>query len=276
MRAQAHAPSESANERVSPRVLLIVLSRSAMAAAPARPFRVALAVDASPAARHAATWAAASGLLGGPGTELHLVSVVPTPPLPAPPGRPTLSPGPLMPPSLGSVAAQGMEDYMRRVDEQNQAHRSLLQETAQRLVQQARRDGRTACVAMRAACLLRVDVRAVGATGADAALHSLRASRPGRRRRRRLRSRRAARGVLPRAGTPHCCCALSRVHASHASRRIASSQGVDHLVLGTRGMGAFKRALYAMVGLGSVSDYVLHHAPCAVTVVPEPPPAASQ
>jgi hypothetical protein len=165
MRAHARAPSESVSLASEPAQGLAHCAFSfrsaAMAAAPARPFRVALAVDASPAARHAATWAAASGLLGGPGTELHLVSVVPTPPLPAPPGRPTLSPGPLMPPSMGSVAAQGMEEYMRRVDEQNQTHRSLLQETAQRLVQQARRDGRAACLAMRAVCLLRADMRAV-------------------------------------------------------------------------------------------------------------------
>ena len=46
------------------------------------------------------------------------------------------------------------------------------------------------------------------------------------------------------------------------------ANGVGHLVLGTRGMGALRRAVYAAIGLGSVSDYVLHHAPCAVTVVP--------
>jgi nucleotide-binding universal stress UspA family protein len=52
---------------------------------------------------------------------------------------------------------------------------------------------------------------------------------------------------------------------------VRAPQGIDHLVLSSRGLGSFKRALYAVVGLGSVSDYVLHHAPCAVTVVPEPP-----
>ena len=50
--------------------------------------------------------------------------------------------------------------------------------------------------------------------------------------------------------------------------------GVGHLVLGTRGRGALRRALYAAIGLGSVSDYVLHHAPCAVTVVPLPATAS--
>jgi nucleotide-binding universal stress UspA family protein len=41
----------------------------------------------------------------------------------------------------------------------------------------------------------------------------------------------------------------------------------DHVVIGNRGLGAMSRTMLSMVGLGSVSDYVLHHAHCPVTVV---------
>jgi hypothetical protein len=106
-------------------------------AAPAAPKKVALAVDASPASRHAVAWAAAAGVIPA-GAALHLVSVVPTPPLPSPPARPTLTPGPLLPPSVSSMAAMGMEEYMRRVDALNEEHRKLLEDTAAALAQQAR------------------------------------------------------------------------------------------------------------------------------------------
>lgn len=39
----------------------------------------------------------------------------------------------------------------------------------------------------------------------------------------------------------------------------------DVLLIGSRGMGAFKRTF-----LGSVSDYCIHHVPCPVIVVKEP------
>ncbi len=48
----------------------------------------------------------------------------------------------------------------------------------------------------------------------------------------------------------------------------ARANGATHLVLGSRGLSAFKRGMYALIGLGSVSDHVVRHAPCAVTVVP--------
>lgn len=48
--------------------------------------------------------------------------------------------------------------------------------------------------------------------------------------------------------------------------RLASELKVDVVVVGSRGRGALKRAL-----LGSVSSYVMHHAPCAVLVVPQQP-----
>ncbi|GAB4816632.1 hypothetical protein N2152v2_003678 [Parachlorella kessleri] len=39
----------------------------------------------------------------------------------------------------------------------------------------------------------------------------------------------------------------------------ALENGVDVVVVGSRGMGSLKRALMSFVGLGSVSDYVVHH-----------------
>jgi nucleotide-binding universal stress UspA family protein len=44
--------------------------------------------------------------------------------------------------------------------------------------------------------------------------------------------------------------------------RVVKEKGVDVLVLGTRGMGTFKRAF-----LGSVSDYLVHHCTCPVIIV---------
>eukprot|EP00795_Rhopilema_esculentum_P014370 gene14370-5418_t len=45
--------------------------------------------------------------------------------------------------------------------------------------------------------------------------------------------------------------------------RIAKDNGIKMLIMGTRAHGALKRAF-----LGSISDYVVHHAHCPVTVVP--------
>ena len=42
---------------------------------------------------------------------------------------------------------------------------------------------------------------------------------------------------------------------------------VDLVVLGSRGMGSFKRSLMSFVGLGSVSDYCVHNLPCPVLVI---------
>jgi nucleotide-binding universal stress UspA family protein len=50
--------------------------------------------------------------------------------------------------------------------------------------------------------------------------------------------------------------------------RVAREDGFDVIVVGSHGSGFVKRVL-----LGSVSQYLLHHAPCAVLVVRAPDPA---
>ena len=42
---------------------------------------------------------------------------------------------------------------------------------------------------------------------------------------------------------------------------IAHDKGVNMIVMGTRGLGTVRRTI-----LGSVSDYVLHHAHCPVII----------
>jgi Universal stress protein UspA and related nucleotide-binding proteins len=51
-------------------------------------------------------------------------------------------------------------------------------------------------------------------------------------------------------------------YAAEAIIRIAEEDKFDLIVIGSRGMGFFSRFL-----LGSVSDRVVHHAPCSVLVV---------
>ncbi|PSC70208.1 universal stress [Micractinium conductrix] len=46
----------------------------------------------------------------------------------------------------------------------------------------------------------------------------------------------------------------------------AAEHQADAVVVGSRGLGAFRRRFLGLVGLGSVSDYVAHHAPCTVFI----------
>jgi hypothetical protein len=58
----------------------------------------------------------------------------------------------------------------------------------------------------------------------------------------------------------------------------AQQNKVDMLVMGSRGLGGLRRTLLGAVGLGSISDYVVKHAPCNVVVhkmAPQPKPAAA-
>eukprot|EP00878_Enallax_costatus_P005041 GHUV01005301.1.p1 GENE.GHUV01005301.1~~GHUV01005301.1.p1 ORF type:complete len:255 (+),score=93.35 GHUV01005301.1:104-868(+) len=49
--------------------------------------------------------------------------------------------------------------------------------------------------------------------------------------------------------------------------KYAQENKIDLVLLGSRGMGSFKRSLMGFVGLGSVSDYCVHNLSCAVAVI---------
>ena len=65
---------------------------------------------------------------------------------------------------------------------------------------------------------------------------------------------------------------LPTIPPTSALRKTIKDQNVDHVVLGTRGLGAIQRALLTAAGLGSVSNELAHHATVPVTVVPASTP----
>jgi nucleotide-binding universal stress UspA family protein len=80
---------------------------------------------------------------------------------------------------------------------------------------------------------------------------------------------RAARSDLEELAAGLDVPAVVDVEIGSADERLeALSRGVDLLVVGSRGWGAFRRVV-----LGSTSDHVVHHASCPVVVVPAPPEA---
>jgi nucleotide-binding universal stress UspA family protein len=69
--------------------------------------------------------------------------------------------------------------------------------------------------------------------------------------------------VLAALGSRPASVTVTAVHGLPADELIKASQGADMLVLGRRGMGGFPR-----LTMGSVTSQVVHHAHCAVLIVP--------
>lgn len=60
-------------------------------------------------------------------------------------------------------------------------------------------------------------------------------------------------------------------NAPKALAAYAKAEAVDLVCIGTRGLGAFRRSMYSLVGLGSVSDWLVHNSECPVLVCKLPP-----
>jgi nucleotide-binding universal stress UspA family protein len=64
------------------------------------------------------------------------------------------------------------------------------------------------------------------------------------------------------AAKVQCQTRLEQGNARETICQVAKAENVDFLAIGSRGLGNLERLM-----LGSVSDYVVHHAHCAVIVV---------
>ena len=69
--------------------------------------------------------------------------------------------------------------------------------------------------------------------------------------------------VLGALGSRPASVTVTAVHGLPAEELVKASDGADMLVLGRRGMGGFPR-----LTMGSVTSQVVHHAHCAVLIVP--------
>ncbi|KAK9811329.1 hypothetical protein WJX72_001929 [[Myrmecia] bisecta] len=65
------------------------------------------------------------------------------------------------------------------------------------------------------------------------------------------------RALLPEDGTSDIGAAICHDAKVHLA---------DVVLVGSRGLGSFKRSILSLVGLGSVSEYVAHNAPCPVVI----------
>lgn len=70
---------------------------------------------------------------------------------------------------------------------------------------------------------------------------------------------------LAEVGATDLATRITVVQGQPAAALIDAAKGADLLVVGSRGLGGIAKTL-----LGSVSSACAHHAPCPVTIVPEP------
>eukprot|EP00798_Chlamydomonas_sp_ICE-L_P024172 gene24172-9760_t len=58
--------------------------------------------------------------------------------------------------------------------------------------------------------------------------------------------------------------------------KYAIESNADVMVVGCRGLGAVSRSVMSVLGLGSVSDYLVHNGPCPLVVVKSNPSATAR
>ncbi|KAL4435195.1 hypothetical protein ABPG77_001877 [Micractinium sp. CCAP 211/92] len=82
-----------------------------------------------------------------------------------------------------------------------------------------------------------------------------------------------AAGVQPEAVETRALVALlgNSADVGREIIRQAEACGCESLVMGSRGLGLSKKALMGLLGVGSVSDYVLRHAPCSMVLYKDKP-----
>lgn len=77
----------------------------------------------------------------------------------------------------------------------------------------------------------------------------------------------AAEAGMRKITTTRMCGVLGRSsEVGNAVNHFASTHHADAVVVGSRGLGSTARSLLGLVGLGSVSDYLVRHATVPVVV----------